>query len=118
MKHFVKEFIQNFLLFITGMPSSEPDKIYLAPCICHANKTFANMTQEEIVRYLIKDTMIEKNSTALARRKLTCADDQRLSSIIMGYTGICVISGVLFLTLLLDVLTFCKAWVETRRRYN
>lgn len=92
--------------WFVGDPVPEPIKLYITPCICYPNKTFTNMSQEEIINHLIKETSIARNSTSLARRKLTSANDPRMSSQLVGYSGIILIAVGLGAVLLSDTLMF------------
>ncbi|KAL4236644.1 hypothetical protein ACF0H5_005029 [Mactra antiquata] len=81
----------------------DPVPIFLMPCVCNTGESaFSNMTQEEIVVQLIKDTQIDVKKTAKAQQKLHCIDDSRQSSLVIGTVGILFISIVFGVIVLLD----------------
>lgn len=71
------------------------------PCLCVINKTWANLNQSQIQDYLIKELRIPKNSTAMAKNKLTSRSDPCESSTVLGSVGlglICVMFVLLYLS--------------------
>ena len=70
-------------------------------CLCDKNTTWANLTHLQIQEYLNKELHIPKKTTGLAKNKLICRSDPRLSSTILGVAGsalICTLFGLLFLS--------------------
>ncbi|XP_060567027.1 uncharacterized protein LOC132725859 [Ruditapes philippinarum] len=83
-------------------------KLFIAPCICYFNKTFVNMTKEEIITLLVNDIKIDEKSTSLQQSKSKCASDLRTSSKVMGSVAIIVLCSLGSFVLCLDLLTLGK----------
>ena len=77
--------------------------LYIMPCLCVKNKTWVNLTQLQIQKYLIKELLIPKNETGLAKNKLISRTDSRQSSVIMGIVGAAFLCGMFGLLFLSDV---------------
>ena len=77
--------------------------LYIMPCMCVKNKTWTNLTDEQIIKYLTKELTISKNSTALSQYKLKSRSDPRQSSKVVGVVGSALIIGVFGLVLLTDI---------------
>ena len=60
--------------------------IFLTPCFCTAG-TFDNKTNAEIIAEIRAVLAVDPRNTSLARRRLTCAEDDRTSSQLMGVFG-------------------------------
>lgn len=112
---------KNICIVFLGvvMTTPAPTRIFIMSCLCHTNNTFINMTQEEIIDQLVKDTAIATNSTALAKSKYISMTDPRESSRIMGLTGASVMGSVFGLIMLLDVVTlFRRQWMWDYKGIN
>ena len=75
--------------------------LYIMPCLCVKNKTWVNLTQLQIQKYLIKELLIPQNETGRAKNKLISRTDSRQSSVSMGIVGaafLCGMYGLLFLS--------------------
>jgi len=97
------------ILFTDTLSTPKPNKIiYIMPCLCVHNKTWTNMTQGQIIEYLIKDLTIHKNATSRSQNKLISQPDPRQSSFIVGLVGSALISGVFGLLLLSDIPTLIR----------
>ncbi|XP_060592236.1 uncharacterized protein LOC132746962 [Ruditapes philippinarum] len=83
-------------------------KLFIAPCICYFNKTFVNMTKEEIITLLVNDIKIDEKSTSLERSKSKCASDLRTSSKVMGSVAVIVLCSLGSFVLCMDLLTLKK----------
>jgi len=73
------------------------------PCLCVLNKTWHNLTQEQIQEYLIKELTVLKNATSLSKNKLISRSDPRQSSAIVGLVGAGLVCGIFGLLLVSDV---------------
>jgi len=98
------------LLSLTdALTTPKPKKIlYIMPCLCVINKTWTNMTQEQIIEQLNKDLTISKNRTSRSLNKLISRSDPRQSSTIIGTVGLALICGVFGLLLLTDIPTLIR----------
>ncbi|KAL4224907.1 biological adhesion [Mactra antiquata] len=83
-------------------PGTQPPSIYLMPCICKSESFFTDMTPDEIVHQLIKDTKIDVKKTGKALQKLNCLEDSRESSKVIGTAGTIFISVIFGLIVILD----------------
>ncbi|KAL3874131.1 hypothetical protein ACJMK2_037184 [Sinanodonta woodiana] len=66
-------------------------------CQCHWQCLTSSDSQEEaskLLEKIISDMVIPRNSTASARRRRTCAPDERVSSKGIGYIGVLVMTVV------------------------
>ena len=61
------------------------------------------MTQDEIIAYLVQNTMIQKNSTVKNIYKLKSRSDPRESSEYIGLSGMGIIGTITVLILLSDL---------------
>jgi len=73
------------------------------PCLCVKNKTWTNLTQEQIQEYLIKELRVPQNGTGLAKNKLISRSDPRQSSTTLGIVGLVIMCCMLGLLLLSDM---------------
>jgi len=73
------------------------------PCLCVLNKTWQNLTKEQIVEHLIQELTVTKNATSLSKNKLISRSDPRQSSTIVGSIGVCLICGIFGLLVIWDV---------------
>jgi len=78
------------------------------PCINYPNKTWVNLTQNEIIKLLILDTQIQKNITKLAVYKLKSRTDKRTSSTIVGLVGSTFVITILTSIVFLDLSSICR----------
>jgi len=82
-----------------------PERLYIMPCLCTSgiNRTFTNMTQEDIIAYLIQETKIDTRNTTLNLNKLKCRSDPRPSSKAIGLICSAVLGSLLGLIVLSDI---------------
>jgi len=87
------------------------------PCLCVTNKSWANLTQSQILNLLTHDLHIRKNETGLAKNKRISRADPRQSSDILGSVGsavICVMFGLLFLADVQNLMFHVRAYWTDR----
>jgi len=72
-------------------------------CMCVKNKTWTNLTQEQIQEYLTKELHIPQNGTGQAKNKLISRSDPRQSSTTFGIVGLILICGMFGLLFLSDM---------------
>jgi len=94
---------QIVFLSSLGPATPAPVRLYIMPCICNNNRTFTNMTQDEIIAYLKQETQIQKNNTAKSIYKLKSRSDPRESSSFIGLIVTGVIGAFGFLIILSDM---------------
>jgi len=94
----------SFVTLTDALTTPKPNHIlYIMPCMCVKNKTWTNMTQEQIIEYLTKELTIPKNATTRSQNKLISRSDPRQSSSIVGTVGLALICGVFGIVLLTDI---------------
>lgn len=71
------------------------------------------MNALEIAEEISKNLTIDAKSTAAYQRKLSSAKDNRTSSKMMGYLGICFVSIPLCLILLMDIRKLLTDFIES-----
>jgi len=103
----------NLIYFTFSLESSKPapTKLYIMPCLCNHNRTFTNMTHDQIIEYLKKETAIQANQTSRSLNKLRSRSDPRTSSFVVGLVGIGTIAGILGIVILWDMPTLVKHFV-------
>ena len=106
----VKEHTCNFWYYSESVKPA-PARIYVMPCLCNHNRTFTNMTHDQIIEYLIQETAIQTNQTSRSLNKLRSRTDPRTSSFVMGLVGIGTIAGILGIVILWDMPTIVKHFV-------
>jgi len=106
-------FQMNLIYFTFSLESSKPApaKLYIMPCLCNHDRAFTNMTQDQIIAYLINETAIQANQTSRSLNKLRSRSDPRTSSSVMGLVGIGTIAGILCIVILWDIPTLVKHFV-------
>lgn len=85
------------------------------PCICYQNKTFTNLTQEEIIAQLVKDTKIDTTKTTLAQSRLISRKDSRTSSAVIGTAGLailCCLGGIMICCDMITIFDKIKSQAE------
>lgn len=85
------------------------------PCICYPNKTFVNLTQEEIIKKLIEDTQINTKDTVVAMNKYISRPDQRMSSKAIGAVAIVILLLLCGLILSCDLIKIRASIREVRK---
>lgn len=53
-----------------GGPVVKKKPLYIMPCLCNTQKTFAGMTNDEIIALLVKETAIDTKNTSASMNKL------------------------------------------------
>ena len=86
-----------------GPPTRAPSRLYIMPCICYNDRTFTNMTQDDIIVYLVRETQIQRNSTVRNVYKLKSRPDSRQSSSYIGLIVTGVIGALTFLIIVSDM---------------
>ena len=86
-----------------ALTTPKPSRIYIMPCMCVVNKTWTNLTQEQIIEYLVNQLTISKNSTSLSRNKLISLSDPRQSATVIGFVGTALVVGVFAFVFYLDI---------------
>ncbi|KAH3877353.1 hypothetical protein DPMN_001216 [Dreissena polymorpha] len=104
---------------MTAMPSlttpRHPEMLYIMPCICYPNKTFAGMTQEQIIQHLIAQTKINLKETHAAKNRLISRSDTRASSRMIGIVGTIVLVLVFGTVVLFDAISLWQKWCCFRK---
>ena len=105
--------LENKTLTIISSPSDAfttpaPHRIYIMPCMCVENKTWTNLTQGQIIEYLINELTIPKNATSRSQNKLICRSDPRQSSTVVGFIGLVLVVGVFGLMFISDIPTLIR----------
>lgn len=88
------------------------------PCLCYKNKTFTNLTQEEIIAQLIKDTKIDMTKTALAQSRLISRKDSRTSSAAIGAVGLAILCCLGGIMVCCDMITICDKIKSRAEKYK
>jgi len=79
--------------------------MYIMPCICYNSsyRTFTNMTQDDILAYLVRETSIQANQTTRNIYKLKSRSDPRPSSAYIGLVTSVVMGSLLVLVVISDI---------------
>ncbi|XP_052281025.1 uncharacterized protein LOC127878533 [Dreissena polymorpha] len=95
---------------VPGASRARP--LFLMPCLCYPNKTFAGMTEEAIIALLVRDTAIRTNETIAAIFKKKCREDARFSSKVIGLVSSSVMISMLLLVVLSDCCKLRQDWLR------
>jgi len=96
--------MREFSFFSDAMTTPKPNQVlYIMPCLCVINKTWTNLTQEQIIEQLTKELTISKNSTSRSQNKLISRSDPRQSSTVVGLVGSALIISVFGFLLFTDI---------------
>ncbi|KAL4219281.1 hypothetical protein ACF0H5_021862 [Mactra antiquata] len=93
---------------VTSSTTSSPTTpIFISPCLCSTG-LFSNLTQEEIIAVLEKESLIDAETTSKHFRKLNSVPDDRTSAVSIGFAGTIILSTVVFIMMALDFGTLVK----------
>jgi len=96
--------MREFSFFSDALTTPKPNQpLYIMPCLCVINKTWTNLTQEQIIEQLTKELTISKNSTSRSHNKLISRSDPRQSSTVVGLVGSALIVSVFGFLLFTDI---------------
>ncbi|XP_052786198.1 sushi, von Willebrand factor type A, EGF and pentraxin domain-containing protein 1-like [Mya arenaria] len=93
---------------VQGVVKEKLKPLYIMPCLCNLDKTFAGLTQEEIIRQLIENTTINRKNTSAYIYKHICREDNRPVSVATGLFSACVFSALLAVIVCSDVKHFLR----------
>ncbi|XP_052820229.1 P-selectin-like [Mya arenaria] len=105
------------LCSLIGPTTKRPNSpLYIMPCICYNNYSWTGLSQDEITQLLIRETTIQKKNTSRYLARLSCREDPRSSSTVVGVVGTAIIGGIFLMIFLADVPTLYKHIREAIRK--